>query len=83
MNDASYHKTVADYYDEEAHSFEERAHTNPLLGHLRQRFRDVVLEGETSALLEIGYGPGLDMGLVCPAGWRFCSSWLGHHPQFP
>ncbi|MDA8759435.1 class I SAM-dependent methyltransferase [Candidatus Poseidonia alphae] len=61
MNDASYHKTVADYYDEEAHSFEERAHTNPLLGHLRQRFRDVVLEGETSALLEIGYGPGLDM----------------------
>ena len=43
MNDDSYHKTVADYYDEEAHSFEERAHTNPLLGHLRQRFRDIVL----------------------------------------
>lgn len=61
MNDDTYNETVANYYDKEAHSFEDRANSNPLLAHLRQCFRDVVLEGEVSTLLEIGYGPGLDM----------------------
>ena len=61
MSSKDYHKTVADYYDEEAHSFEERARQNPILNNLRQQFRDVVMEGEVENLLEIGYGPGLDM----------------------
>lgn len=61
MKSASYHKTVADYYDGEAYSFEERANQNPILKELRQQFRDVVVQGEIENLLEIGYGPGLDM----------------------
>tara|TARA_B100000900_G_scaffold296550_2_gene255137 strand:+ start:312 stop:1112 length:801 start_codon:yes stop_codon:yes gene_type:complete len=61
MNAEDYHKSVADYYDEEAETFEGRAQQNHVLGTLRNRFRDVVLEGEVGHLLEIGYGPGLDM----------------------
>ena len=38
MSSKDYHKTVADYYDEEAHSFEERARQNPILNKLRQLF---------------------------------------------
>lgn len=61
MSPENYHKTVANYYDEEAHSFEERADKNPVLKELRQQFRDIVMQGEVEDLLEIGYGPGLDM----------------------
>ena len=56
MESAEYHKSVADYYDEEAESFESRANENHVLKHLRNQFRDIVLKGEFEQLLEIGYG---------------------------
>lgn len=61
MESADYHQSVADYYDQEASTFENRAETNPVLVELRQQFREVVLQGEVDTILEIGYGPGLDM----------------------
>ena len=61
MNAERYHKSVADYYDEEAASFESRANENHVLKTLRNKFRTIVLEGRAEYLLEIGYGPGLDM----------------------
>ena len=61
MDSLAYHKSVADYYDEEAESFESRANDNHVLMHLRNEFRDIVLQGDVTNLLEIGYGPGLDM----------------------
>ena len=61
MESAEYHKSVADYYDQEAESFESRANDNHVLMHLRDQFRKIVLKGECEHLLEIGYGPGLDM----------------------
>lgn len=61
MNAEKYHQSVADYYDEEAESFESRANNNHVLMTLRNVFRQKVLEGDVQDLLEIGYGPGLDM----------------------
>jgi SAM-dependent methyltransferase len=61
MNAETYHKSVADYYDEEADSFESRANDNHVLKTLRDKFRAIVLEGDVEKILEIGYGPGLDM----------------------
>ncbi|MEJ6653224.1 MAG: class I SAM-dependent methyltransferase [Euryarchaeota archaeon] len=61
MSAEKYHKSVADYYDEEAESFESRANDNHVLMTLRNKFRQLVLRGEVEHLLEIGYGPGLDM----------------------
>ncbi|RAH14042.1 MAG: hypothetical protein CMB56_006330 [Methanobacteriota archaeon] len=61
MNNTNYIQTVSDYYDAEASTFEERATSNPLLVELRKQFRNIVLEGNITTMLEIGYGPGLDM----------------------
>tara|TARA_B100001093_G_scaffold388694_1_gene374826 strand:- start:4036 stop:4836 length:801 start_codon:yes stop_codon:yes gene_type:complete len=61
MNAETYHKSVADYYDDEAESFESRANENHVLKTLRDEFRSVVFRGNVGHLLEIGYGPGLDM----------------------
>ena len=61
MSGEDYHQSVADYYDEEASSFENRADSNPVLVELRRQFRDIVLQGDVRTILEIGYGPGLDM----------------------
>jgi SAM-dependent methyltransferase len=61
MNADEYHKSVADYYDEEAESFESRANDNHVLKTLRDTFRTIVLRGDVGNVLEIGYGPGLDM----------------------
>ena len=61
MNADKYHKSVADYYDEEAEHFESRANENHVLKTLRGIFRNVVLRGDVENILEIGYGPGLDM----------------------
>ena len=61
MNAESYHKSVADYYDKEADSFESRANDNHVLKTLRGKFREIVLQGDVENILEIGYGPGLDM----------------------
>ena len=51
MNPKKYHQSVADYYDEEAESFESRANTNHVLMTLRNVFRQKVLEGEVQDLL--------------------------------
>lgn len=61
MNAEEYHKSVADYYDEEAESFESRANDNHVLKTLREIFRTTVLDCDVDDILEIGYGPGLDM----------------------
>ncbi len=61
MGNDSYHQSVADYYDDEASTFESRADSNPVLIELRKQFREVVLNGNIESILEIGYGPGLDM----------------------
>ena len=58
MNADKYHKSVADYYDEEAEHFESRANENHVLKTLRGIFRNVVLRGDVENILEIGYGPG-------------------------
>ena len=44
MESAEYHKSVADYYDQEAESFESRANDNHVLMHLRDQFRKIVLK---------------------------------------
>ena len=56
-----YHEVVAAYYNSEADSFEKRAGENHVLETLRGRFRSKVLELKPTQLLEIGYGPGLDL----------------------
>ena len=55
MNPEKYRKSVANYYDEEAETFESRANENHVLGTLREIFRKEVLKGEVQNLLEIGY----------------------------
>ena len=45
MSAEKYHKSVADYYDEEAESFESRANDNHVLMTLRNKFRQLVLRG--------------------------------------
>ena len=49
MDSSAYHKSVADYYDE-AESFESRANDNHVLMHLRNEFRDIVLQDVTNLL---------------------------------
>ena len=48
MTAEKYHQSVADYYDEEAESFESRANDNHVLMTLRNVFRQKVLEGWSS-----------------------------------
>ena len=61
MNVEAYHDEVAAYYDAEAEDFEARAGQNHVLEQLRQAFRDVTMSYGPRRMLEIGYGPGLDM----------------------
>ncbi len=56
-----YHDEVAAYYDEESDSFEQRAGQNHVLEDLRGFFRTITLAHAPRRMLEIGYGPGLDM----------------------
>ena len=56
-----YDEVVADYYNEEASTFEQRAEENHVLMWLRDDFREITLSFKPRKLLEIGYGPGLDM----------------------
>ena len=56
-----YNDVVADYYDFEADSFEKRAGENHVLMTLRDSFREITLSRNPRKMLEIGYGPGLDM----------------------
>ena len=56
-----YNEAVAEYYNEEASTFEQRAEENHVLMWLRDEFREVTLSFKPRKMLEIGYGPGLDM----------------------
>ena len=57
----NYNKVVAEYYDDEARTFERRARENHVLKSLRDEFRKITLSWNPRRMLEIGYGPGLDM----------------------
>ena len=61
MNGTAYHDEVAAYYDAEAEDFEARAGQNHVLEQLRQAFRNVTMAYDPKHVLEVGYGPGLDM----------------------
>ena len=61
MKNTDYHDQVANYYDKEAYDFEKRAGQNHVLESLRQTFRDITMTYQPKKMLELGYGPGLDM----------------------
>ncbi len=61
MNESTYYQKVADYYDEDARDFEERYWRNVVLQRIRQSFREEVKQFNFDKVLEIGYGPGLDV----------------------
>jgi SAM-dependent methyltransferase len=56
-----YHDDVAAYYDGESDDFEQRAGQNHVLEDLRRYFREVTMEFDPRSMVELGYGPGLDM----------------------
>lgn len=56
-----YNEAVAEYYDSEADNFEQRTSENHVVSQLRGFFRAVTLSYKPKRILEIGYGPGLDM----------------------
>lgn len=63
-----YYQKVGDYYDVDAPKFEERYWQNQTLQITRQHFRTEVKKFAFKNILEIGYGPGLDM--LHFASWR-------------
>ena len=61
MSEAAYYDEVAAYYDVEADEFEARVCDNHVRQHMLDAFRRVTLEHQPKRMLEIGYGPGVDM----------------------
>jgi ubiquinone/menaquinone biosynthesis C-methylase UbiE len=61
MDSGTSHEKVADYFDHEACSYEERYWKNPVAQRIRQAFREVVKTHEFARVLEIGCGTGLDL----------------------
>ena len=61
MSEVGYYDEVAAYYDVEAEEFEARVCTNHVRQHMLDAFRDVTLAQSPCRMLEIGYGPGVDM----------------------
>ncbi|MAL51499.1 MAG: hypothetical protein CL991_02400, partial [Euryarchaeota archaeon] len=61
MSEAAYYDEVAAYYDVEADEFEARVCDNHVRQHMLDAFRKVTLEHQPKRMLEIGYGPGVDM----------------------
>jgi SAM-dependent methyltransferase len=62
MTRTSFHKEVADYYDQDVRlGFESRAGQNPLLQRIRDDFREVTVKYSFNNILEIGCGPGFDV----------------------
>lgn len=59
-NNDFYHR-VEEYFDADAHDFEKRYWTNPILQRIRQSFREEVKSNNFSNALEIGFGVGLDI----------------------
>ncbi len=60
MDSNLYYQKVADYYDHEACSYEERYWRNSVAQRIRQSFREEVKTHPFSNVLEIGCGTGLD-----------------------
>jgi ubiquinone/menaquinone biosynthesis C-methylase UbiE len=56
-----YYPEVESYYDDDAGDFDRRYWENPVLQKMRQSFREEVKRHRFTAMLEIGYGTGLDM----------------------
>lgn len=61
MPSVDYQRNVAEYYDREACSYEERYWGNPVAQRLRQSFREVVKAHSFGSVLEVGCGTGLDL----------------------
>lgn len=57
----TYYEKVADYYDSDANSFEQRYEENPVLKRIRQSFRATANRQPFRTALEIGCGPGFDI----------------------
>lgn len=60
-DEKSYYNEVADYYDEDAKSFEQRYEENRVLQKIRHSFRTVADRHPFDNALEIGCGPGFDV----------------------
>lgn len=58
---AGYYRRVADYYDVDAQSFEERSRQNLVLQRVREEFRRESDPFANGRILEIGFGPGFDL----------------------
>jgi ubiquinone/menaquinone biosynthesis C-methylase UbiE len=56
-----YYKQVGDYYDLDALNFEKRYWENVVLQNIRTEFRNITDQYPSKNILEIGYGPGLDL----------------------
>jgi len=61
MDSGKYYQQVADYYDHEACSYEERYWKNLVAQRIRQSFREVVKAHTFDNVLEVGCGTGLDL----------------------
>lgn len=57
----TYYDEVADYYNEDAISFEQRYEENPVLQNIRRSFRAITDRHAFNTALEIGCGPGFDV----------------------
>jgi len=56
-----YYHDVADYYDQDAISFEQRYWSNIVLQKIRQGFREHLYQHDFESVLEIGSGTGIDL----------------------
>jgi ubiquinone/menaquinone biosynthesis C-methylase UbiE len=56
-----YYKKVQEYYNEDSYNFEDRYWENETLQRIRNSFREETDISVGSTVLEIGYGPGLDL----------------------
>ena len=58
----TYYNKVKEYYNEDSLNFEDRYWENPTLQRIRESFREETTPYVKGKVLEIGYGPGLDIG---------------------
>ena len=56
-----YYKQVGEYYNHDSIQFESRYHENKILQKIRTEFRNITDNYPAQNILEIGYGPGLDL----------------------
>ena len=56
-----YYKQVGEYYNHDSTQFESRYHENKILQKIRTEFRNITDAFPAQNILEIGYGPGLDL----------------------